>query len=118
MSYRFASKHLILNTIYSHFWVVAVRLESSGSTQSLSINATTIPSFSSDTPVNQPYVVSEMSAYNYLQNRRLFVLGDENSSRSFNDRSSTYHNSPLIPGEKYTLFVRGFLHYIPANPVR
>ena len=97
---------------------MAARLDSSGDTQSLSLTEIEIPSVSSDTPVNEPYVVSEISAFNYSQTRLLFVLGDENSSQPFNDKSNIYHNPPLIPGEQYTLFVRGFLPYIPSNPVR
>ena len=100
-------------SIYSHFWVVVVRMEEKESQQQrISQNIST---YSSDIPVNIPYIVAEMSADTYLQSRRFFVLGDENGTRQLNDFPKLYRNGPLLAGSLYTLFVRAFVHPIPPQ---
>ena len=71
--------------------------------------------FSSDTPANVPYIVAEMSAATYLQNRYSLILGDEDVSRTLNDFPDLYRNGPLMPGSRYTAFVWGFPPSIPPQ---
>ena len=72
---------------------------------------------STDPPANTPYIVAEMSADTYRKYRELFVIGDESETRELNDFPELYHNLPLLPGSRYTAFVRGFAPFIPPSRV-
>ena len=103
----------------SHFWVVVVRLDDRGTPHSDITQAAIIPvSPPTDPPeTNAPYVVAEMSAETYQENRELFVIGDEEKTQELNDFPELYRNLPLLPGSTYTAFVRGFAHFIPPSRV-
>lgn len=76
---------------------------------------TSFATYSSYIPTNTPYIVAEMSTDIYLQAKRFFVLGDENSTQALNNFPKLYRNGPLQPGSIYTVFVRGFVHSIPPQ---
>ena len=70
---------------------------------------------SSNAPVNVPYIVAEMSAAIYIQNRRFLILGNDDGSRPLNDFPDLYRNGLLMPGSTYTAFVWGFTPSIPPQ---
>lgn len=111
---------LIYFLTYSHFWVIAMRLDNS-QVQPLEnmtdqfLDNTSFTTYSSYIPTNTPYIVAEMSTDIYLRAKRFFVLGNENGTRALNDFPKLYRNGPLLPGSTYTVFVRGFVHSIPPE---
>ena len=67
-----------------------------------------------------PYVVSEMSASSYeavSSTGGVFVLGDDNSTKSRNDFTDRYQNGPLQEGTPYSVFVWAFVQAIPLASV-
>lgn len=111
---------LLCHYSYSHFWVVVIRIDEGVTSQVQITQDMTVPpvSASTDPPANTPYVVAEMSAATYQNNRELFIIGDEGLTRDLNDFPQLYHNLPLLPGSSYTVFVRGFAPFIPPSRVR
>ena len=65
----------------------------------------TFGSYSEVLPVNQPYIVAEISSGNY-DKARMYVLGD-NASNVHNEIPK-YVNGPLSSDTRYTVFVWGF----------
>lgn len=111
---------LIYFLTYSHFWVIAMRLDNNQVQPLKNItdqfqDNTSFATYSRYIPINTPYIVAEMSKDIYLQAIRFFVLGDENSTQVLNDFPNLYRNGPLLPGSIYTVFVRGFVHSIPPK---
>ena len=146
LSTNFDGPPLSLSLSLSHFWVVAIKLSDvdpsflqgspsnefpnsqaflsysegaiSAQPQSSTDAATHFSSLSPDLPINSPYIVTEVSAAGYdVVASGVFVLGDENGTRSSNDFPEQYRNGPLEEGTRYTVFVWGFLPAISASTV-
>lgn len=74
-------------------------------------NSSFIRYSTADIPVNAPYVVAELSASTYSENRGFF-LGNEADTTPLNDFPNLYMNGPLMEGSTYTAFVWGFAHSV------
>ena len=101
--------------IYSHVWVVAIRLSSQNS-PILSVDTNeeypTQDSFESYATAedDEPYIVAEISQQNYPTT---FALGDNSTTFTISDFPELYINGPLIEGRFYSIFVR-FFSSLPA----
>ena len=74
----------------------------------------TFTNYSSDVPLDRPYIVAEISTNNYSQGMT-FLLGDEARTRSINDFPDLYRNGPLEPETSYVAFVWGFSASVPVS---
>ena len=96
--------------IYSHVWVIAVRLSSEDSfilSVDLSERFPNQSSFKNYTTAedDEPYIVAEISEQVYPMT---FALGDNSSTFNISDFPDIYINGPLTVGKLYSVSVRFF----------
>ena len=103
---------------FSHFWVIAMKVDDSFAMSIQNNNTVRFPDgreisdnssfavYSDDIRVNTPYIVAEISA-SIFSSTINFILGDEANTQSLNDEPA-YRNGPLAEGTQYTVFLWGF----------